>query len=1500
MKKISQRLAAVISAAAMMTSACSGLTSCLVGAFPMFEVQAAVKTQCETYTGSNVNAQDYLVWTNPIDSYLVSLDDSGFMRFQNGAVQDKYLAEYYDTSFNIGRTVLIDEELPLFGGFYAWGNYYYLLTGQSNEEESKDTECFRITKYDRYWNRVDSVGLYDCNTTVPFDAGSARFAGSGDYLFIRTSHEMYESIDGLNHQSNVTIAVDTENMTITDSFTEVSNSSYGYISHSFNQFIHVNDGKLVTLDHGDAFPRSIELTEYKTDATSGLFTPSYSNQCTTTSIVSFPECSNNPNLTGTSVGGFEISASGYLTAYAAENLDDGTLDNTTRNIYVGFVDKATGVVTRYQLTDYADGEDSASTPHLVKVNDQIFAVLWSWNGSVYYSLLDDEGNPGEISQFEGAQLSDCVPVVIGRSLVWYTWNNNVNTFHTVDVATGTYMSTVIENGHDTEILSEPTQAGGECTVLCNQCEKEFTFKTPDSVTIWWSKKGAALASTALPMTYVEDTVIYEIDFEGEYDEEFNAYEMTISDSEHVVMEQTANKGSMTFNKEGKYTVTFTHKYNPALSKSFTLRVYHYKDHTLVKTPAEEGTNMGIKECQDCDYTEEFSVPSDFRVYFEHEDGYLYSSIQDSYCVSTDFEVYPVVDGAYDDKSMTVEIDDPMIAVFGEDADTVADRITCLSEGETTIRVYPTYNPSAVKTYTLVVKHDYEEGICSRCGLPCEHDKGNSSDASCTAAAICAECGMEYGDLDSDAHTSEEVYYQQNEEDLNSHDIYYACCDAFHSTEPHIYAYDQETGYYFCVCNVQAAASVDNGEEVTYFSEFEDAINYACSIPDTKLTVLKDLELKPFSMEDACFSIDLNGKKLSISGAEEDEFALTLSNITITFEDSAGGGSISAADGAGLFYLENGVMSIMDGSFNTNGTLFKHKGGSLEFYGGSFFANEGIAAYDSTILFYGVPEFTCTTAEIILRDGAGIVLRTSLGDSKYRVSVDKVGVYAIIECNVEADPAWFELLEENRVSVLENINTYICKYDFTKAQVTLTSSENPYNGEGNPPEISVLFEGNTPEYEVTYFDASGKQIDLPKDTGEYKVVITGQMDYEGKLEYSYHITDAVPELSWASETETLVYTGAPAEITPLQVKLQGGEEYDGNIQYFFRKAGTDGAIIRGLPVNAGEYEIMAYITAFKNYTGADAQTPLLLTIEKAKVPEYDPIKLSYPFTDDSKQTVTLPEIIVSPEHITDIGVTLYDAYGLIDIENPIDFDHTAISFNLRGHDHTAYGMTAEIVLTISSQNYEDIILTVEVTMDKGVLEAEDLQISENTVVYNGKAQAPVLVPLSAMDGVGKITLSYTDAGGKPVNPVNAGEYLVSASVAEGEYYLGLETDFLWQFTIETAPITQAAVEIASPVVGEKPQMTAENGEFWCIKSIEWNTDAEEFDYNTKYAVELIFEADANHHFAEVIAVDGFVITANSGKTLTLKKEFDATPKAKILSIPAVPADRVMAMHCESAK
>ena len=239
---------------------------------------AADVSTCTTYSGSNVEDQDYNIGSSPVRSYL-SYDNGTYMRFQAGAVAGGYLVEYYDSDFKLTSRKVVANELDIFGGFCQVGNYYYVLSGQKNEDESDSVEVFRVTKYNKNWGKQGSCGLNGANTYIPFDAGSARMAVYGNYLLIRTCHKMYS-----HHQANVTIQVDMSSMKIVDSFTSVMNVDYGYVSHSFNQFIQMENGCIVGVDHGDANPRSVVLVKYPSAVSASGFRK---YGCKATDIISF-------------------------------------------------------------------------------------------------------------------------------------------------------------------------------------------------------------------------------------------------------------------------------------------------------------------------------------------------------------------------------------------------------------------------------------------------------------------------------------------------------------------------------------------------------------------------------------------------------------------------------------------------------------------------------------------------------------------------------------------------------------------------------------------------------------------------------------------------------------------------------------------------------------------------------------------------------------------------------------------------------------------------------------------------------------------------------------------------------------------------------------------------------------------------------------------------------------------------------------------------------------
>ncbi len=423
------------------------------------------------YEGENIEQQDYLTRSHPVRSYLTACRDGGFMRVQDIDSDAGILAEYYDPSYHLISSRMIGKELPLFGAFYETGQYYFLLTGQLNLDERPDVEVYRITKYDKNWNRISSAGLSDCNTVEPFRSGSARMDTDGKRLYIRTCHRMYKSLkDGLNHQANVSIVLDMEAMKITESYTAVSRSPFGYVSHSFNQFIKADNDMIAAVDHGDAYPRQIQLVVNSANSPGAL-----SGGRKETCILSFPGRTGE-NETGASVGGFEMSDSSYLVAGNSVIQDERNLKRKTRNIFVASVDRGTNAVSVNWLTNYQEGDGTVSTPCMARLSDNRYMILWSRGGTtVFYTLLDGNGKQeGRVYELKGS-LSDCAPLVENGRLIWYTWQDEAVNFYEIDLQDlSQYRMKRIVNGRkeDGEKESEEDSSRDQEIINGNDGEKD--------------------------------------------------------------------------------------------------------------------------------------------------------------------------------------------------------------------------------------------------------------------------------------------------------------------------------------------------------------------------------------------------------------------------------------------------------------------------------------------------------------------------------------------------------------------------------------------------------------------------------------------------------------------------------------------------------------------------------------------------------------------------------------------------------------------------------------------------------------------------------------------------------------------------------------------------------------------------------------------------------------------------------------------------------------------
>ena len=591
-----KRMLSIVLSGAMAVS-----TAVSAGSFSAFAV-----AQCVAYSGSNVNAQDYVQWSDTVKSYLTVCDNGNYMRVQSGAIEGKLLVEYYSSDFEPLSTKLIDNELPIFGAFYDSGNNYYVLSGQENPKQNDSLEVFRITKYDKNWNKIKSCGLYGANTTVPFDAGSARMTHSGDHLLVRTCHEMYKSSDGNNHQSNVTIEVDMPSMTITDSYTGIMNVDYGYVSHSFNQFIKTDGNHIVALDHGDAHPRSAVLVKYNSDFTTGKFFPSYFDKVSNIDVVTYPEyTAGHYNYTGAAIGGFDVSSSSYIVAQSTVDLDYINTSET-RNVYVSAVSKDLSTNKLNKITSYAEGTDSASAPQLVKINNNSFLLLWARDTKVSCVKLNADGTVnGSIHTFEGS-LSDCQPVVKNGRAVWYVYDKNNVTFNSLNLSNLDDIKTVdVKTGHDYE-TKYASKTDGTVTQTCKSCGYVNKFTVPTSTTVYW-RTDLSNTTFSSVLSKTQFSVGDSIDF-WLYDD--TDYTVEFSDRSMVSVNKLENYANdirrITFKNGGSLTVKIYPTYNPSVAKTYKLTCgctsHTYGSAVVTKQPTCTSEGTKTKICTQCGAT----------------------------------------------------------------------------------------------------------------------------------------------------------------------------------------------------------------------------------------------------------------------------------------------------------------------------------------------------------------------------------------------------------------------------------------------------------------------------------------------------------------------------------------------------------------------------------------------------------------------------------------------------------------------------------------------------------------------------------------------------------------------------------------------------------------------------------------------------------------------------------------------------------------------------------
>ncbi len=421
---------------------------------------------------------------SPTKSYLRVTADGSLERIE-WIASNRYnpeashlIVERYDDAYAIvsqttidlrffAPSTLTDPEQVLWGGYFAGAEANYVVTGQSNPNESNQVPVVRVTKFSLDWQMLDYVEYRGINTVDPFSWGAMRAVEQNGRLYLATCHTMYAS-QGVNHQASMYFVIDEATMEPVETHTEVAYNPFGYASHSLNQFITTLDSTIYTLNQSDGYPwRGVLVSKHREPAAKTSLILPFAG---TTSEGYYQQ-------TGASVGGFESSSTAKTLIAVGASVDQdawggsASIDGFPQKPWVAIADSTGAVRTTLSLTT----QGSAHTPILVKCEEGRFAVLWgedapddvlaNWDG-VHVQLIDGEGNLiGKETFTQNAVLSDCHPVIKDGKAIWYAtagspWRFVAPTFYEMDLATGSIR--ICTNAPDFTKLSQAIAQAKAC------------------------------------------------------------------------------------------------------------------------------------------------------------------------------------------------------------------------------------------------------------------------------------------------------------------------------------------------------------------------------------------------------------------------------------------------------------------------------------------------------------------------------------------------------------------------------------------------------------------------------------------------------------------------------------------------------------------------------------------------------------------------------------------------------------------------------------------------------------------------------------------------------------------------------------------------------------------------------------------------------------------------------------------------------------------------------
>lgn len=434
--------------------------------------------------------------------------------------------------------------------------------------------------------------------------------------------------------------------------------------------------------------------------------------------------------------------------------------------------------------------------------------------------------------------------------------------------------------------------------------------------------------------------------------------------------------------------------------------------------------------------------------------------------------------------------------------------------------------------TTLGAESFTDGICNNCGYVCTHPSATFTYSNVTNS---------------------------------SHDATYNCCNKLLSGEAHSFGTTDT-----CPCGETADASLTAVSTVTYYATLEDAIAAARSATDSTVTLLDNCSPEVgywFTISDGKFTLDLNGKQITVVNSAYSAIVVESGNITLT--DSAGGGGSNG----GALVRGGGTLRVEGGTY---GGTVSTTNGNLIVVGGSF----TVVSLD----------YDANPGTLTLMGGkiATLQVRAQSGGKKMADVIVR-DYYLADENGVLIDPNDAQL-SDTYFYYLENVT--VQRGADLSANAVVTVDNAIYNGSSQTPVVTVTVMGTELMMGVDFYFTYPEGYDITNaGTTELTIKAIGTY-YTGETTATYTIERAtLTEDSFTFDTLDFTYNFDPHSVS---VSLPTGLD----AQYVTVGYMKDGSPISGAPEDAGEYQVVVSVVGSPNHY--DALFTYEMTIAPAPV------------------------------------------------------------------------------------------------------------------------------------------------------------------------------------------------------------------------------------------------------------------------------------------------------------